>query len=199
MIKNVLTEAIRNTRKDPLLFNLEKAKKDLEVKWSNKASNQEMERLLLRYNRDYTKALGDTSKLAKALHILGTTLYPEKVLMDLDYEKIDFIAQKIVDLELAYLFETPDYKADIETIKSSDISDHSKEMAIGPIEEHISKEFLYAINSALSKTIEKINPMMEGMHDFEDFVNDTFYGKVELSEETNQKMDDNYSCLLEAL
>ena len=199
MIKNVLTEAIKNTRKDPLLFNLEKAIKDLEVKWNNKASNQEMERLLLRYNRDYTKALGDTSKLAKALHILGTTLYPEKVLMDLDYEKIDFIAQKIVDLELAYLFETPDYKADIETIKSSDISDHSKEMAIGPIEEYISKEFLYAINSALSKTIEKINPMMEGMHDFEDFVNDTFYGKVELSEETNQEMVDNYSCLLAAL
>ena len=199
MIKNVLTEAIKNTRKDPLLFNLEQAKKDLEVKWSNKASNQEMERLLLRYNHDYTKALGDTSKLAKVLHILGTTPYPEKVLMDLDYEKIYFIAQKIVDLELAYLFEAPDYKADIETIKSSDISDHSKEMAIGSIEEYISNEFRYAINSALERTLEKINPMMDGMHDFEDFVNDTFYGKVELSEETNQKMVDNYSCLLAAL
>lgn len=199
MIKNVLTEAISNTRKDPLLFNLEQAKKDLEVKWSNKASNQEMERLLLRYNHDYTKALGDASKLAKVLHILGTTPYPEKVLMDLDYEKIYFIAQKIVDLELAYLFEAPDYKADIETIKSSDISDHSKEMAIGSIEEYISNEFRYAINSALERTLEKINPMMDGMHDFEDFVNDNFYGKVELSEETNQKMVDNYSCLLAAL
>ena len=118
-----------------MLFNLEKAKKDLIDKWNNKASNQEMELLLLRYNHDYTKALGDTSKLVKVLHILGTTPYPEKVLMDLDYEKIGFIAQKIVDLDLAYLFETPDYKADIEAIKSSDISDHSKEMAIGPIEE----------------------------------------------------------------
>ena len=177
MIKNVLTEAIKNTRKDPLLFNLEQAKKRLKDKWNNKASNQEMESLLLRYNHDYTKALGDASKLVKVLHILGTTPYPEKVLMDLDYEKINFIAQKIVDLELSYLFETPDYKADIEIIKSSDISDLSKEMAIGPIEEHISKEFLYAINSALSKTIAKIDPMMEGMGDFEDFVNDTFYGK----------------------
>ena len=199
MIKNALTDAIKNTRKDPLIFNLEHAKKDLEDKWNNKASNQEMEQLLLRYNHDYTKALGDTSKLAKVLHILGTTPYPEKVLMELDYEKIDFIAQKIVDLELAYLFETPDYKADIEVIKSSNISDLSKEMAIGPIKEYISKEFLYAINSALSETIGKIDPMMEGMCDFENFVNDTFYGKVKLSEETNQKMSDNYSFLLEAL
>ena len=199
MIKNVLTEAIKNTRKDPLLFNLEQAKTDLKNKWDNKASNEEMERLLLRYNHDYTKALGDTSKLVKVLHILGTTPYPEKVLMDLDYEKIYFIAQKIVDLELAYLFETPDYKADIETIKSSNISDLSKEMAIGPIEERISKEFLYAINSALSETIAKIDPMMEAMCDFENFVNVTFYGKVELSEETNQKMSDNYSSLLEVL
>ena len=154
-----------------------------------------MESLLLRYNHDYTKALGDTSKLVKVLHILGTTPYPEKVLMDLDYEKVGFIAQKIVDLDLAYLFETPDYKADIETIKSIDISDRSKEMAIGKIEEHISNEFLYAINSALSETIAKIDPMMENMCDFEYFVNDTFYGKVKLSEETNQKMDDNYSSL----
>ena len=199
MIKNVLTKAIKNTRKDPLLFNLEKAKKDLIDKWNNKASNQEMESLLLRYNHDYTKALGDTSKLVKVLHILGTTLYPEKVLMDLDYEKVDFIAQKIVDLELVYLFETPDYKADIETIKSSDISDQSKEIAIGPIEEHINNEFLYAINSALSEAIGKIDPMMVTMCDFEYFVNDTFYGKVELSEETNQKMDDNLSSLLEVL
>ena len=199
MIKNVLTEAIKNTRKDPLLFNLKRAKKDLEDRWNNNASNQEMESLLLRYNHDYTKALGDTSKLVKVLHILGTTPYPEKVLMDLDYEKIDFIAQKIVDLGLAYLFETPDYKADIETIRSSDISDHSKEMAIGPIEERISNEFRDAINSALSEAIGKIDPMMVTMCDFENFVNVTFYGKVELSEETNQKMSDNYSSLLEVL
>ena len=119
--------------------------------------------------------------------------------MALDYEKINFIAQKIVDLELAYLFETSDYKADIEVIKSSGISDHSKEMAIGPIEEYISNEFRYAINSALNATLEKINPMMEGMYDFEYFINDTFYGTVELSEETNQKMSDNYSSLLMVL
>ena len=199
MIKNALTDAIKNTRKDPLLFNLEHAKKDLEDKWNNKASNQEMEQLQLRYNHDCTKALGETSKLAKVLHILGATPYPEKVLMELDYEKVDFIAQKIIDLELAYLFETPDYKADIEAIKASDISDHSIEMAIGPIEEYISNEFRYAINSALNATLEKINPMMEGMYDFEYFINDTFYGKVELSEETNQKMSDNYSSLLNVL
>ena len=48
MIKNALTDAIKNIRKDPLLFNLEHAKKDLEDKWNNKASNQVMERLLLR-------------------------------------------------------------------------------------------------------------------------------------------------------
>lgn len=199
MIKNVLTEAIKNTRKDPLLFNLEHAKNDLKDKWNNNASNQVMEHLILRYNHDYTKALGDTSKLVKVLHILGTTPYPEKVLMDLDYEKIDFIAQKIVDLELAYLFETPDYKADIETIRSSGISDHSKEMAISKIEEYISNEFRDAIGSALSGAIGKIDPMMVTMCDFENFVNDTFYGKVELSEETNQKMSDNYSSLLEVL
>ena len=199
MIKNALTDAIKNIRKDPLLFNLEHAKKDLEDKWNNKASNQVMERLLLRYNHDYTKALGDTSKLAKVLHILGTAAYPEKVLMELDYEKIDFIAQKIVDLELAYLFKTPDYKADIETIKSSDISNHSKEMVISAIEEYISNEFRHVINSALSETIGKIDPMMEAMYDFEDFVNDTFYGKVELSKETTQKMSDNYSSVLEVL
>ena len=40
---------------------------------------------------------------------------------------------------------------------------------------------------------------MEGMHDFENFINVTFYGKVELSEEANQKIADNYSCLLEVL
>ena len=199
MIKNVLTKAIKNTRKDPLLFNLEQAKKDLKNKWNNKASNQEMERLLLRYNHDYTKNLGDACKLTKVLQILGSSPDPEKVLMALDYKKIDFIAQKIVDLELAYLFETPDYEADIETIKSSDISDNSKEMAIGPIEERINKEFTYAINSALNATLEKINPMMEGMYDFEVFVNNAFYGKVELSKETNQKISDNYSCLLEVL
>ena len=199
MIKNILTEAIRNTRKDPLLFNIEKAKKDLEVKWSNKASNEEMERLLLRYNHDYTKALGDASKLAKVLHILGTSPYPEKVLVNLSYERICFIAQKIVDLELAYLFEASGYKADIEFIKASDISDDSKEIVIGPIDEGFGNEFRRAINSALDRTLEKINPMIDSMHDFEDFVNDTFYGKVELSEETNQKMVDNYSCLLEAL
>ena len=199
MIKNVLTKAVKNTRKDPLLFNLEQAKKDLKNKWNNKASNQEMERLLLRYNHDYTKNLGDACKLTKVLQILGSSPDPEKVLMALDYKKIDFIAQKIVDLELAYLFETPDYEADIETIKSSDISDNSKEMAIGPIEERINKEFTYAINSALNATLEKINPMMEGMYDFEVFVNNAFYGKVELSKETNQKISDNYSCLLEVL
>ena len=197
MTKNVLTDAIENTRKNPLLFNLDQAKKDLESKWNNNVPNQIIERFLMRYNNDCTTALVDTCKLAKVLHILEYAPYPEKVLMNLDYEKINFIAQKIVDLDLAYLFKDLDYTATIEIIKSSDTCDCKKEMAILAVKKYINNSFHYAINIALSELIKKLNLMMEDMFNFEDFVDDSFCGKVELSEETNQKMTDNYYRLLE--
>jgi len=197
MTKNVLTDAIKNTRKNPLLFNLDQAKKDLESKWNNNVPNQVIDRLLMRYNNDCTKALVHTCQLVKVLRVLKYAPYPEKVLMNLDYEKINFIAQKIVDLDLAYLFKGLDYTTPIEIIESSDTRGYKKEEAICAVKMYINNNFHYAINIALSELIKKLNLMMEDMFNFEDFVDDSFCGKVELSEETNQKMTDNYYRLLE--